>query len=468
MRRSITASLLAMLTLAFVAQTSFARSETAPEGGAAHGLDPFALVGIAAILVVAKLGGELFERLNQPAVLGELIGGIIIGNLALFGLSSVELLKTNEVINALAEIGVIILLFEVGLESNLGEMLEVGWSSLFVATAGVIAPFFLGWGVAAYFIPDEAKLGHIFIGATLCATSVGITARVLKDMNRLQTREARIILGAAVIDDVMGLLILAVVAGAIKAAASGAALLFSDVAIIAAKSAAFLIGAIVVGHYVVPHLFRGAGRLESRGVLLALSIAFCFTLAWLAARVGLAPIVGAFAAGLVLDEAHFESFSLRGERDLHQLIAPISALLVPIFFVLMGLRVDLSAFSRVDVLGFAAVLTVAAIIGKQVCSLAVAERGINRLSIGLGMIPRGEVGLIFAGIGATLTLPNAQGISEPVIGSATFGAVVIMVIITTLVTPPLLKWSLAGVGRAPEPDLPEQRVADQSTERDAR
>jgi Kef-type K+ transport system membrane component KefB len=456
--RSVIAGLVSLLALSIAARAS----EAAPEGGASHGLDPFALVGIAAILVVAKLGGELFERINQPAVLGELIGGIIIGNLALVGVSSIEPLKTNEVIIALAEIGVIILLFEVGLESNLGEMLEVGWSSLLVATAGVIAPFFLGWAVAAYFIPDEAKLGHIFIGATLCATSVGITARVLKDMNKLQTREARIILGAAVIDDVMGLLILAVVAGAIKASAAGEALLFSDVAFIAAKSIAFLIGAIAVGHWVAPTMFRGAGRLESRGVLLALSIAFCFTLAWLAARVGLAPIVGAFAAGLVLDEAHFESFNKQGEQDLEQLIAPVSLLLVPIFFVLMGLRVDLSAFGRVDVLGFAAVLTIAAILGKQVCSLAVAERGINRLSVGLGMIPRGEVGLIFAGIGATLMLPNAQGIMEPVIGSATFGAVVIMVIVTTLVTPPLLKWSLARTGLGP----PGEEAADQLVERD--
>lgn len=454
-----------MFALSFAAQTSFTSSEAAPESGVAHGLDPLALIGIAAILVIAKLGGELFEKLNQPAVLGELLGGIIIGNITLLGLSTVEPLKTNEVIIALAEIGVIILLFEVGLESNLGEMLEVGWSSLLVAMAGVVIPFFLGWAVAAYFIPDEAKLGHIFIGATLCATSVGITARVLKDMGKLQTREARIILGAAVIDDVMGLLILAVVAGAIKASASGEGLLFSDVAIIAAKSIVFLIGAIAIGHYIVPPLFRGAGKLESRGVLLALSIAFCFTLSWLAARVGLAPIVGAFAAGLVLDEAHFKSFNRRGERDLHELIAPISSLLVPIFFVLMGLRVDLSVFTRVDVLGFAAVLTLAAVIGKQVCSLAVAERGINRLSIGLGMIPRGEVGLIFAGIGATLTLPNAQGINEPVISSATFGAVVIMVVVTTLVTPPLLKWSLARARNGSGPEFP---VSDQSAEQDVR
>jgi Kef-type K+ transport system membrane component KefB len=407
-----------------------------------HGLEPLVLVGIAAILIIAKLCGEFFERIGQPAVLGELLGGIVVGNLTLVGFSGAELLRNNEVIGALAQIGVIILLFEVGLESNVAEMMEVGWSSLAVAVAGVIAPFFLGWGVAAYFLPNGAQLEHIFIGATLCATSVGITARVLKDTGLLARREARIILGAAVIDDVLGLLILAVIAGAIKAAQSGVSLALVDVAIIGAKSICFLIGAIALGHYVVPHVFHRAGSLQGNGVLLALAISFCFLLASVASWVGLAPIVGAFAAGLVLDEAHFESFRSREELRLEQLLAPVSALLVPVFFVLMGLQVDLRAFGKPELLLYAGALTAAAIVGKQVCALAVFERKINRLAIGIGMIPRGEVGLILAGIGATLTLPNAQGVLTPVIGPATFGAVVTMVLATTLVTPPLLKWSL--------------------------
>lgn len=460
MRKSFTKASLPTLAAglagacAFPYAYAFAAGGTEPAHGSeavGHGLDPIVLVGLALIFVVAKVGGELFERMNQPAVLGELIAGMCVGALALAGVGGVETLHTHVVISALAEIGVIILLFEVGLESNLADMLEVGWSSLLVATAGVVAPFFLGWGVSAYFLPEEATLGHIFIGATLCATSVGITARVLRDMGRLQTRESRIILGAAVIDDVIGLLILAVVAGAIRASAAGGALAFADVAWIAGKSIAFLVGALLVGHFVVPHLFRSAGRFKSRGVLLTLSLAFCFFLAWVAAGVGLAPIVGAFAAGLVLDEAHFESFSERGERDLEDLLAPVSAVLVPVFFVLMGMRVDLSAFARWELLGFAAVLTAAAVVGKQVCSLAVVERGANRLSIGLGMIPRGEVGLIFAGIGASLQLPNAHGVPEPVIGPAVFGAVIIMVIVTTLLTPPALKWSLQRTPAAPEP-----------------
>lgn len=421
------------------------------EPDTSHHLDPVVLIGVAVMLVAAKIAGEIFERLKQPGVLGELAAGILIGNLVLFGFTGAEPLKTNEIIAALAELGVIILLFEVGLESDLREMIEVGWSSLLVALIGVVAPFFLGWAVSAYFNPNEPQLVHVFIGATLCATSVGITARVFQDLGKLATREARIILGAAVIDDVLGLLILATVAGAIRAAATGGVLSMFDVGMIALKSLLFLIGAIAIGHFLMPRVLRGAGRFETRGVLLTLAISFCLFLAWAAAMVELAPIVGAFAAGLILDEVHYQPTGGRTERDLHDLLRPVSTVLVPIFFVAMGLKVDLRLFVRSDILGFAAFLTIAAIIGKQVCGLAVLERGVNRVAVGLGMIPRGEVGLIFAGIGATLMLPTVAGVSEPVVNSATFGAVVIMVIITTMVTPPSLKWSLGRKRRAPRP-----------------
>lgn len=406
-------------------------------------LNPMLLAGIAVILIVAKLGGELFERIDQPAVLGELIAGIVLGNLALAGFDRVEPLKTDAVIAALAQIGVILLMFEVGLETKVAEMREVGWSSLLVAIAGVIAPFFLGWSVSAYFLPNESRLAHIFIGSVLCATSVGITARVLKDLRKLSTREARIILGAAVIDDVIGLLILAAVVGVVAAANSGVQFSVVGLGWIAAKALVFFVAAFAIGQYAVPPIFRGAGRLKTRGVLLALAIAFCFWLSWLAAKVELAPIVGAFAAGLVLEEVHFKPFLQRGERNLHELLSPVTMIFVPIFFVLMGMKVDLRAFAKPSILNFAIVLTIAAIIGKQICSLTVAERGLNRLAIGLGMVPRGEVGLIVAGIGATLMLPNSEGVNEPVVNAATFGAVVIMVFLTTLVTPPALKWALA-------------------------
>lgn len=440
-------TVLAGATVLLTAATVLAAPGAAATTDDAHGLRPVVLIGLAAMLIVAKLGGELFERIKQPAVLGELIGGIIIGNLVLFGFTAAEPLKTDGVIAALAQLGVILLLFEVGLESNLGEMLEVGWSSLFVAVAGVVALFFLGWGVSAYFLPNESRLAHIFIGSVLCATSVGITARVLKDLGKLSLRESRIILGAAVIDDVIGLLILAVLLGAITATMAGGSLSVAHLLWLATKTVAFFVSAFAIGHYAVPHIFRGAGRFKSRGVLLVLSIAFCFWLSWLATKVELATIVGAFAAGLVLEDAHFELFKQRGEHDLRELLAPVTTFLVPIFFVLMGMKVDLRVITRPQLLGFAMALTLAAIVGKQISSLVVVERGLNRMAIGFGMIPRGEVALIIAGIGATLALPNTAGVLEPVVGPATFAAIVIMVILTTLATPPLLKWSLARKNR---------------------
>jgi len=254
---------------------------------------------------------------------------------------------------------------------------------------------------------------------------------------------------------VMGLLVLAVVASAIRSAASGATLSLVSIVAIAVKAVSFLLAAILIGQYLMPHLFKGAGRFKSQGMLLAFSVTFCFALAWLAALVNLAPIVGAFAAGLVLDEVHFKPFDHGGE-ELLQSLKPLSAVLTPFFFVLMGLRVDFRSFMRADVVAFAIALTIAAIIGKQVCSLVVAERGINRLAVGLGMIPRGEVGLIFAGIGSTLTLSNAEGVLEPVILPSTFGAVVVMVVVTTIVTPPFLKWALARPTRVTRRTSPTQ------------
>lgn len=452
-----------LLSLILPARVLAAPSETSSGG---HGLDPLVLIGIAVMLVVAKLVGEVFERVGQPAVLGELVGGILIGNLFLLGLTALEPLKTQPIIAGLAEIGVIILLFEVGLESDIKEMLEVGWSSLLVAVLGVIAPFLLGWAVSSYFLPDESIWVHIFIGATLCATSVGITARVFQDLKKLATREARIILGAAVIDDVLGLVILAVVSGAITATATGASLAMMDVALIAAKALIFLVGSIIVGQFIIPHVLRGAGRLETGGVLLTLALSFCLILAWAASKVGLAPIVGAFAAGLVLDEVHYKPRLAKKERDLRDLLQPVSGALVPIFFVLMGMKTDLRMFARADILGFALALTLVAIAGKQICSLGVVEKGVNRLSIGLGMIPRGEVGLIFAGIGATLMLPTEAGVIEPVIDSATFSVVVIMVVVTTLVTPPALKWSLGRRSpRVPINEPKREETQDGESER---
>ncbi len=422
---------------------AFAAENVATDSALPHGLNPGVVIGLAAILICAKIGGALFEKIGQPAVLGELVAGIAVGSLSLFGFETIDFLRNNEIIGALAELGVIILLFEVGLESNISDMIKVGWSSLLVALVGMIAPFILGYFAAAYFLPQSSTLSHIFIGAILCATSVGITARVFKDLGQLSTKVSSIVLGAAVIDDVLGLLLLAFLGGAVRSIQTGAVLGAVEILLIAAKAGVFLLGAIAVGQFVVPHLFKFAGNLEKKGLLLALSIAFCLLLSWIASLAGLAPIVGAFAAGLVLDEVHFENFRTHEEFTLEQLIAPVSTLLVPLFFVLMGLKIDVGLLAKPKLIIFAVVLTLAAIIGKQICSLAVIEKGIDRLSIGIGMIPRGEVGLIMAGIGMKLTIPNINGITEPIIGASTFGAVVLMVIATTLITPPLLKWSMA-------------------------
>jgi Kef-type K+ transport system membrane component KefB len=396
------------------------------------------LFGVAIILAAAKLGGELFERIGQPAVLGELVMGVVLGNLALVGFDGFEFLGTSTGIEILAQIGVILLLFDVGLESNVQEMLSVGVSSLVVALLGVVAPFFLGWGVSAYFLPEAELLVHLFIGATLCATSVGITARVLTDLGKISARESKIILGAAVIDDILGLVILAVVTGIISAANTGGELATLDVAMIIVKAVVFLGGAILVGGWLSPRMFRLASRLRIRGMLLTTSLVFLFVLSWAADQIGLATIVGAFAAGLILDEVHYRDFLERGDHTLEELIHPISLFLVPVFFVLMGVRVDLSSFGQEGILGFAATLSIAAIVGKMICAAGVLERGLDRVSVAVGMVPRGEVGLIFASIGAGLVLHGV-----PVIGPEVFAAVVIMVIVTTLVTPPALKSTLA-------------------------
>ena len=408
-----------------------------------HG-DPVAstVLSLSVILLSAKLGGELAARLGQPAVLGELVAGVVLGNLALAGVPGLESIQRDPSIEMLAGIGVLVLLFEVGLESTVGQMLKVGVSAFLVALFGVVAPFALGWGVGAWLLPHSSEYVHAFLGATLAATSVGITARVLKDLKRSRSIEARIILGAAVIDDVFGLVILAVVAGVIVAADQGGSMSQVDVGITIGKATLFLLGSLGLGLIISPRLFALASRLKARGVLLAVALAFCFFLSWLASRIGLAAIVGAFAAGLILEEAHYRDFLDRGEHRLEELLAPISSVLVPIFFVLMGMRTDLRVFGDPKVLGLAAALTVAAVVGKQVCSFGVIGRGIDRVSVGIGMVPRGEVGLIFANIGLGLAVRG-----ERVIDEATYAAVVIMVIVTTMITPPALTWSFARAER---------------------
>jgi Kef-type K+ transport system membrane component KefB len=402
-------------------------------------LDPVASVvlALAIILGAAKLGGDLATRLGQPSVLGELVFGVLLGNLPLAGVTAFEVIKHDASIDMLARLGVIVLLFQVGLESTVAQMLKVGWSSLLVATVGVVTPFALGWGVSALLLPQASEYVHAFLGAALTATSVGITARVLKDLERADSDEARIILGAAVIDDVMGLVVLAVVTGIIAAADQGGELSGWSIGFTLFKAVAFLGVSLVLGVRISPRLFALASKLRARGVLLALGLSFCFVLAWLASAIGLAPIVGAFSAGLILEQVHYRDFTSRGEHQLEELIEPITQFLVPIFFVTMGMHTDLRVFTDTSVLALSAALIAAAIVGKQACYFGVLGKGVDRLSVAIGMIPRGEVGLIFANIGASLKIGG-----ERIIDAGTYSAVVAMVIVTTLVTPPALRWSM--------------------------
>lgn len=412
---------------------------------------------IVLILLLAKIVGDLFERIGMPAVLGELTVGILLGNIFLLtGWEGLAFLKapaehsigdvynTGASLKMLAEIGVVLLLFEVGLESNVKEMMKVGVSSLLVAVLGVIAPLFLGIACGWMLLQHEPWQVWLFLGATLCATSVGITARVLKDLGRSRQRESQIILGAAVIDDVLGLIILTVVSGIIE---QGDQFDMQSLGVIVAKSIGFLIVAIFLGtHLFVKPLFLLASFLRGRGLLVATSLVICFGLAYLASLVGLAPIVGAFAAGLILEHAHYQELGKKEHLELEEALGPLTALLVPIFFVQMGIMVDLNSFANPSVWLLAGTITVAAIIGKQVCSFGVREPGLNKLAIGLGMIPRGEVGLIFANVGLSLMIAG-----KSVVSNETYSAIIVMVILTTMVTPPLLKWSLSRrvVGQEP-------------------
>jgi len=401
------------------------------------------LVALIALLAAAKLGGALSERLGQPAVLGEILAGVLLGALPLVHVQGLAWVAGDQVVRSLAELGVILLLFEVGLTTRLADLMKVGISAFLVALVGVITPMILGYGIGLWLLPGRHHYVPLFLGATLTATSVGITARVLRDLRKLQTAEGQIILGAAVIDDVMGLVVLAVMSGLAghAAAAEQGGATMTTLVMVSAKAVGFLAGALVLGRWLAPWLFHLGARLKVRGAVFTLALLVCFGLAWLADLVGMAPIVGAFAAGLVLEGVPFDRLLPAGDR-LEDLLLPLSTVLVPIFFVRMGLQVSLRELAGGSV-ALALALTAAAILGKQACALAVVNRGVDRLTVGLGMIPRGEVGLIFAGMGLTLAVDGA-----PVLGPSEYAAVVAMVLLTTVLTPPLLRWRVGRLDRA--------------------
>ncbi|CDM64994.1 cation:proton antiporter [Pyrinomonas methylaliphatogenes] len=371
-----------------------------------------ALVTLLVTLVAAKLTAEIFERLRQPAVVGEILAGIIIGP------SMLRLVAPSPLIDALAELGVIFLLFSVGLETKPSAIFGVGKRAALVATLGVIVPFIGGWALMRAWGGGDTSA--LFLGTAMVATSVGITARVLSLMNLLDTPVSRIILGAAVIDDILGLLVLAVVssvaAGEIK---------ILELGLTAFAAIAFTAFVAFVGAPALNRLTPRLARLRIEHSLFIASLIICLGLSAAAAKIGIAAIIGAFLAGMALAEA------IEGAHDVHEQTRGVTEFFVPFFLVNIGLQLDLSVFNNARVIAFALLVTLLALLTKLVgCGAGAWGMGWRRIAqIGVGMAPRGEVGIVVALIGLQLG----------VIGQEVYGVVLFMSVVTTLVAPPLLK-----------------------------
>ncbi|NEQ98440.1 MAG: cation:proton antiporter [Cyanothece sp. SIO2G6] len=439
---------------------------TAPEAEQGPLVLAGVLLSLVSIYFAAKFFGELCSRVNLPPVLGELVGGVVVGvsvlRLIIFPEgggdasqsliisflqttadlqpeSSVQVFGTlSEVLSILSELGVIILLFEIGLESDLKELIRVGPQAAVVAVVGVVAPFSLGTaGLIAFFgIPT---IPAVFAGAALTATSIGITAKVLAEIQQLNSQEGQIIIGAAVLDDVLGIVVLAVVASLAKTGEIDV----TNVLYLIAGATIFLVGAIFVGRLLSPYFVALIGQMNTRGNLILSALIFAFALSYIAAVIQLEAILGAFAAGLILAETE-------KAEELEEQIIPIADILVPVFFVTVGARTDLSVLNPADPanrsgLVMAAFLVVIAIVGKLVTGFTVfGQEKVNRVAIGVGMIPRGEVGLVFAGVG------SASG----VLSESLEAAIIVMVIMTTFLAPPFLR--VAFRKDASEESLPEE------------
>jgi Kef-type K+ transport system membrane component KefB len=334
-----------------------------------------------------------------------------------------------QAIQLFSSLGVILLLFMVGLECSLDEMAAVGGRATSVALIGMVAPFVLGFIATKLLYPGGDPNVPIFVGATLSATSIGITSRVFKDMNRLDLSEAKIVLGAAVIDDVLGLIVLAVVTGI----ATSGQIAFSTVGLILLKAALFLGGVIFFGLMFLKKQIAFFARLDQTHIRLLYPFGLLLLFSWLADAMGLATIVGAFAAGLIIKEEYFPNTAAchYDGQEIHSVLAPLEGIFAPVFFVLMGFQVDVTTFLNPQVLLSGLVLTLAAVLGKLAASLGLGP-GEDKFIVGFGLNPRGEVGLIFASIGKAIG----------VLASNLFSAIIVVVLLTTLLTPPLLKWAI--------------------------
>ncbi len=389
------------------------------------------LLGLITIILFSKIGAIIAHRLSLPEVLGELVAGIFIGNLVLLNCTVFEFIRHDHVIQVLSSLGVIILLFEIGLETKLTEMMAVGLKSFLVAVVGVVVPACLGYVASSILMPDLSQVSKFFMAAIMTATSVGISARVFKDLKFTQAPEARIVLGAAVIDDILGLILLAIASGIAQCSSQGTdctSISPWEIFKISGVAIGFVTLAVALGAVFAKRTIKLLSVFRVPGFMLNLALVLCFIGAYLANQAGLATIVGAFAVGLVLEEVHFKVF--KSEREVEDYIRPISLFLVPIFFVLTGMNVDLAVFADPNILFTALIISVLAVAGKLVSgwSFRSTKTPVNRWLIGVGMIPRGEVGLIFATVGKSLG----------VVDDRLYAITVIMVVLTSLVAPPFL------------------------------
>lgn len=406
--------------------------------------DPFSptLLLLAGLWLAAKLGGELALRLKLPAVSGELGVGLGLAALRLHVPWIPDVAESPEA-TVLANLGVVVLMFAVGLESTVPQMLKVGVASLRVAILGVIAPVLLCLGGTWLLLPKGTPLVQdIFIAACMCATSIGISIQVLRERRAEQSIEGRIIVGAAVLDDVLGLLVLVAVSGIAVSGANGGNLPWGGVALQLGLALGFLGLALSLGRGMTPVLFQMANRLRSEELLLPLGLAFAFGLAFLGNLAGLAPIVGAYAAGLILEPASIRLLQERERKTLEEVLHPLVVVLAPLFFVQMGARVDPVALLSPVSIRLALVLTVLGVLGKWVAGFG-AGREARPSVVGWGMVPRGEVGLIFVAVGATLGIGGTSILPAP-IKAGVVGAL----LLTTILGPFGLSWTLRGKGRS--------------------